>query len=97
MDDKFDKGSYFSGPLMAYNNNYGFNLGDRACLIRDYDRGQRASKYTRLSDHNFNQAEVSLGRFNFDSVGDNPFVVPLQQQQQQQQVFIAPPQPLQQQ
>ena len=57
MDDNFDMGSYFSGPEMAYINSYGFNLGDRASLIRDFDRGQRAYKYTRLSDHTLNHVE----------------------------------------
>ena len=86
---------------MAYNNNFGFTLGDRASLITDFDRGQRPSKYTRLSDPSFN--DEGLGRFNFDSISsvahvasgpcNNPFVqpqqqqqpLPLQQQQQQQQ------------
>ena len=54
---------------MAYNNSYGFNLGERANVIRDFDRGQRASKYFRLSDPSLNQAEGGLGRFTFDSMG----------------------------
>ena len=91
MDDKFDRDLFFPGPLMAYNNSFGFNLGQRTGLINDFERGQRPSKYTRLSDYDINHAEQSLGRFNFDSVGqsDNPFAgrqwqIPLAQQQPQQ-------------
>ena len=69
MDDIFDMEFYFTGPQMAYSNNYGFNRDDRANTIGDFDRGQRASKYFRLSDPSLNQAEGGLGRFNFDSMG----------------------------
>ena len=57
----------FTGPLMTYSNNYGFNLGVRTGILRDLDRGQRPEKYISLSDPSYNHSEEGLSRFNFDS------------------------------
>ena len=57
----------FTGPLMAYSNNYGFNLGVRTGILRDLDRGHRPEKYISLSDPSYNHSEEGLSRFNFDS------------------------------